>query len=388
MSIYTSLFKYAPSANRSPLENFLTEALADLMRRINKSDAVEFITDTFLAASTSKATVEAFESRLSRCRKLTWKTQQTIPLKDANTYKYLDVLITADDRPVLIVEVKLGAGFTSRDESDRETSNAIHQLEDYGRWLYKNNPDAALVLLTQWSTPPTDFLYDHKKYGVELRAVCYWSQVYRWPRKYAERSMVSSTAQILATEFLAFLEEEACMADWDHNDLALLTLLWNRNPLAKLGQTLASINTRSDVRSVVGDRPLTLSAPGGQAVNFAYYYFRPGSSKWWVGWGLCIPPAPYSLMRSPRIGNSLQAFVVLASDRAENLPKPVANELELTQWIHSESETYFKVENPERFVNSPTGFADGFAEWLLPLIREAEEMLGRAHGQIPPSHVP
>jgi|ERR1039458_2924480 hypothetical protein len=116
MSVYNRLYKSLPREGHSQKENFLTEAFADLMNRLERLFPKEdrrFITDILLHHMAANRSADALARRVELARQLRWDTQRSIELSDLSR-KRPDITITIDGECALLVEVKIGAAFTKR----------------------------------------------------------------------------------------------------------------------------------------------------------------------------------------------------------------------------------------------------------------------------------
>jgi hypothetical protein len=244
MSLYGNLFRFRERANHRPLENFLTEALADLLNRMPRDITVSLVSELLLAGDESAC--EAWVTYIHSKKRLEWITQRSIGSGR------LDILLEADGTATLIVENKIGASISERtkhcktdvtdgDVTDKneepETFNG-NQLMVYGEWLrdQRRNEhwDGALVLLTLQTLPPADFGRDDLKYGVKCQRVCNWRQLWQWLNKKqaSDNGPVSSDKDqdnwsVFSNELMAFLEEENMNEKLlTQRDIAAMELYW------------------------------------------------------------------------------------------------------------------------------------------------------------------
>lgn len=205
MSLYGRLYKYRERRERRPLEDFLTEALADLINRLPEHLARRFAER--LLGDRIEATANLNEVWRSGTR-AKWVTQRPI-----YGGRIADLTLEIDGVPIILVENKISAGFQehiSFDESTGKTSRR-HQLASYGQWISRESDkcwNGALVLLTHWTPPPADFLGDDSTYGCSYRTTVRWSELARWLAAVirAEGVHAADWAQ-LGIEFLDFLKE-------------------------------------------------------------------------------------------------------------------------------------------------------------------------------------
>lgn len=203
-NLYVRLFS-AGSAQRDRLEDFLTEAVADLLDRLPDPDKVAFCAEVLLASD------EMYERRWTEfvaSRKLRWESQHTIFVPDVPTAKRPDLVLFdvsgGVELPILVVESKINAPCLD------------DQLKPYDGWLADKTRDhapftAPLVLLTHLTQPPEAFVsadgYACKTF------VSRWPKVYEWlSANLAEGSWPVGCA-VLAEELLGFLKEKDLMTE-------------------------------------------------------------------------------------------------------------------------------------------------------------------------------
>ena len=178
--LYSRLFKYQTTEAKSPLEDFSTEILCNFLNRIS-SDAI----DKFLRKVVFYGMKKEYNTFIKNHKtddkdlKIDWETQYSININDAT--KRPDLLGFVNNKPAILIEVKIGAGFTYRmQQSDDGDTNYIYQLEDYGKWLNEKNTKAILVLLSRYTSPPDDFMKGGGKYDILLRNYVTWNHIYQW----------------------------------------------------------------------------------------------------------------------------------------------------------------------------------------------------------------
>jgi hypothetical protein len=149
VSLYGRLFMFRERPGRSPLEDFLTEALADLLNRMPPFEMTEFVCRFFLppVAATQQAWLELVRSCSGE--PLQWITRPGIHFRTLTLYPDL-MLCAGENRPLLIVENKIGGrigehdvGQIIEDNAEIKTNNTlgfqtaepIDQLASYGQWL-------------------------------------------------------------------------------------------------------------------------------------------------------------------------------------------------------------------------------------------------------------
>jgi PD-(D/E)XK nuclease superfamily len=209
-SLYSHLFSYVPTKSRSPLEDFLTEAIADLLNRLldakgrARQGVTRFIADTLLNGAGGRA----IRLSLELAERLTLSTQQPI-IVDGRARR-LDLCLYADNKLVLVIENKVAQTRNRRvdlaADSATESSRVERQLTSYARWLRKNHPKAGLVLLGI-DNGPASFSSDSRLYPARFRSVCRWTQVWRWIKRFPTENVQQRELLVLAGEFIRFMEE-------------------------------------------------------------------------------------------------------------------------------------------------------------------------------------
>jgi hypothetical protein len=218
-SLYERLFKYRASDRQTPLENYLTEALCDLLNRIGEENA----------QAQANLLHMLFACHISEV--VDFRTQVPVRLSSKNS-RIPDLVGWRNGKVVCLVEVKVNAGFTgetsagaavqdeAEDSSSREANS--HQLKAYGKWLENHHPEAKIVLLTYRTQPPSDFFQEGGEYGVPVgnRHVLHWQTVYNALDAHAGSGQACS---ILVKDFCQFLQTRGiAMPSLDHNELDTL----------------------------------------------------------------------------------------------------------------------------------------------------------------------
>lgn len=227
-SLFSRLLKQQSTDKRSNLENYLTEALCEVLNRLSGEQQRSVLT----ALLGSNALPPH-----GRDKAIRWETQQTVATRHG--FKRPDLMGYQDKKPVFLVEVKVDAAFTSGRESgeDQISGEDVHQLVMYGQWLQEANPDAQLVLLTWKSAPPADYLQEGVfGYGTRHRHRIYWQNVYDALAKVHTVPFVA--------DFRSFLEEEFLAMDTpNRQDFALLELFLD-GPYARVKKLMSTTRER------------------------------------------------------------------------------------------------------------------------------------------------
>src|SRR5882762_7313672 len=102
MDIYSRLYKYRDRPLLSPLENFLTEALADIFNRLPTPLQIELIVQ-MLPPSCS----ERLRNKCKDGKKIEARTQVSIVA--VGSVKRPDIIVCLDGKPLILFEVKYDA---------------------------------------------------------------------------------------------------------------------------------------------------------------------------------------------------------------------------------------------------------------------------------------
>lgn len=205
-SLYGRLFAYRERRDRRPLEDFLTEALCDLLNRLPRDVMGRFVAKLLLPP----AAMRAWQQVVDDGGKLLWATQQAI-----GDYGRLDLMLSGDETPLLVVENKVGH------------TGTVGQLAGYGQWLGRQVAGqtwrGAVVFLTHFTPPPDGFATgDTSTYGVPWQCVCRWPAVWHWLNANAS-AQPGTTWQALAKELADFLRENEMTSEtMTQHDLSAL----------------------------------------------------------------------------------------------------------------------------------------------------------------------
>ena len=213
-NLYRKLFR-SRSAQRDRLEDFLTEALADLLNRLSEEQRVNFCTECFLL-QLSESERNEWKNFAAASSRTELRTQE--PITALGAEKRPDLVLygqkgdeTKNARkgrsgprakslePLMLIEAKISAPF------------GVSQLLSYDGWLSEcGAPCAALVTLTHTTNPPPDFTIGSATYRTKLRSSVRWSSVHTRIRAMLDDSTdrLNPTVASLAHELIDFMEEE------------------------------------------------------------------------------------------------------------------------------------------------------------------------------------
>ena len=210
-NLFARLFAYRTRAAREPLEDFLTEAFADLFDRLAANEKRELF-DLFL----TRGTVERLMNAVSDLDTLRIRTQVAIP----KSGKRPDIVVSSGDRKLFVIEVKVGAAYQEHEDEreNEQTEVDIHtQLETYARWMADERKEeavwpGAVVLLTAWTEPPADFVCQRE--DQVITNVVRWKQVGQWLAASFTSQSRGITKNALATDLYKFIEEKGLMTKY------------------------------------------------------------------------------------------------------------------------------------------------------------------------------
>lgn len=300
MSIFSSLFDYRPRPNRRPLEDFLSEALVDLLGRLSIADQSSFVSDVLLKGEVAAQAWQACLQKWPAAR-FRWETQRGV--KGGR----VDILLVIDGHPCVIVENKIGA-LVRRHEpveelEDLDPTRSVvavdgNQMQTYGRWLVQaasgSSWPACLVMLTHFSKEPDDFRSG--PYGVANVAICRWRDVWLWARRVAADPINNENhANQLVREFAEFLEEKSMSSDYATlQDLAKAQIFTEsatriENLFTLIDESVESV--RKPFEQSVG-RIRSLGYFSEPAAIWSWFYLakpRQVRNSWHVGWGIRFP---------------------------------------------------------------------------------------------------
>ena len=405
MALFSRLFKYAPLPGRTQLENFLTESLCDLLERmtvLDRKGVERFVLDA-LAGSRSPS---GFRERLAEAKGLYWTTQKSISFADNRGY--LDLCLLADKRIILVIENKIGSGFTSHsisqsgDEDETTSTEELLQLDFYDRWLSAKCPGAALVLLSHLTEAPPDFLVgDGDKTDAHASAVfhhvCRWAEVYDWVSEWIESSgcvlhdkPAGVFLNVLSGEFLQFLEQKNMnVAAIKDSDLDLLSAYFSQDVWKKMRNLMVSMRLRV-VPLLADPRGSPRNVPQNEAweetqILWDWAYSYEEELEWYVGWGLSGKHGLRHL--DIELDTSLQAFVVMTNDDGGTRIPFLTEDIESCEkagWVVCESKTkdqltLVKTIPTQVLAGESAGFTRTFEVWTEAAVGECASKLKRAH---------
>ena len=113
MDIYSRLYKYRVRPSGSPLENFLTEALADIFNRLPRPIQTEFLVKMLPGSCESRLRDECMDGKQI-------KAETQVSIGAAGSVKRPDIIVYLDGEPLILFEVKVDAALQEHMVEGRE----------------------------------------------------------------------------------------------------------------------------------------------------------------------------------------------------------------------------------------------------------------------------
>lgn len=190
MGLFSSLYRYKQSSLRSPLEDFLTEALCYLLKKIEENNL------------TSEALIDFFGIDDWHEARIQWETQYVIRASDTTADRKRPDLVgsgKANGRGAfVIIENKIWASQTAHEDS--LNNEYVEQLQLYQDYLSKNRAeDNKQLRLLTYGTPPPSTLCKN--------SVVYWYQLANKLEQWSKKDGMPEIVSILCQELQVFLVE-------------------------------------------------------------------------------------------------------------------------------------------------------------------------------------
>lgn len=388
MSLYGNLFIYR-QRNKSPFEDFLTEAWVDLLNRLSSDQVIDLFTTFFFEKSNFEIqhwvnTVEEIEGEFR------WETQYHITLTSSKTIRRPDIVLHKGKNVVAIIENKISSGFTGIEiKTNRKKIKWIDQLALYAEWLGNNKGNKeskALILMTHITAPPENFLTDNSKYNVLFRSVCYWSDFFDWINKHGHYwEDAKPDATVLVNEFQELLKEkemtteEPKVSDFSSARLFLEGNAYNRIYKALRAARLIMKDTYKNIKLREGTKESikiesysddgwiyeSCTFPSGAWVRWGFWFGQGNNAHWQsVPYDPPVTPGDYAvvwiypentLIRRPELGLFPEwHFPAEEQDDSWTIPalKP----------IHT-------------LAGASNGFTSAYSAWVQQRFEEAAEIL-------------
>lgn len=360
VSLYARLFRYRSRPDREPLEDFLSEALADLLGRMMIGDVVDFLDYAFRESGSAPVTAGLLGSVLE------WRTQEIVP------GGIMDIVLFANGKPRLVIENKTWSGFQDHSTGEEE----VNQLHTYGRWLMQQCPEGlpcGILLITGTTSSPSDF-HGNGTYAVSARAQITWAGVGRWLSSRVEAAHDNvSTWSTLARDLVCFIKEKKLSSeifvasDVSAADLMLPTMdRWKAtfDTIWQGGNQVWSnfLNPR------VAD--LVFNTDAGMIWHWRYSQI-PAATKTYVGLGIRFPEQS-NWYRNLGLPSRPHFIIIIGSDRG-NLE--CLGEIP-TGWIYDEEDGQFVLaRETDKFGDRPDRRVDQLQAWAKVAMNEARSIL-------------
>jgi hypothetical protein len=300
MGIYSRLYTYRETPSLSPVENFLTEALADIFNRLPRPLQIEFLV-RMLPTSCS----ERLQNKCKDGKKIEAITQVSIVAGES--VKRPDMILYLDAKPLILFEVKVGAAVQ---EHERKDSGGIErpveadiseivvqsQLKTYSEWIGSQRSgdwSGAVVFLTHRTLTPEGFENEGREGNSVIGVTRTWKDIGDWIANNLDLNQSETTHCALASDFNGFLEEEGLMTDFiTSRDLAATALFMPAyEPLTHTFRTVISAVASKYPKSKGGN--VHLEFWPGANVYWAWYYLNsklnPSDNKFYIAIGICFP---------------------------------------------------------------------------------------------------
>lgn len=376
------------------MEDFLTEALADLLNRMPPTLAARFVAEVLLRPDQARA----MSLVLSSGGALVWRTQVQITSPRRGV---IDLLALVGDRPLVVVESKIQSGIRihgkSVDSVGRSTSEAPAQLDveiqtqltTYRAWLSEQRRDqagqGAVVLMTHATAPPPEYVGSSlDPDDGPLRSACSWRDVARWLRATALQTDLDTAPAwlILASELASFLAENGMNPDlMGSRDLATLHLYVESADRITATFELIGKACAGLIAASTGQYGPEADTEGG--VYWAWVYPKvphaPGGAKWFVGWGVRFPEASmWWANAEPALPKEAHAFLHIGSD-SSRVPLPLSSTKLPVGWSRSGADLV--IAKPlSAFISTPAALAEGIGQWASNTGQEALALMREMAG--------
>ncbi|WP_258195340.1 PD-(D/E)XK nuclease family protein [Pseudomonas japonica] len=190
MAFLSQLYRYRQREQRSPLEDYLTEALAEWLRQATLvGELPRIVRDVFKLETVAGAPEEDL-------RAVRWETQHVIGHGHESATNKRPDLVGRGPNIFVIIENKTSAPFTTHlDDDGVEYSD---QLTLYQRYLAKRREGLkGIALLTHITLPP----------GHWKGSVCFWRDIANYLSQFHKPQRGSALA-FMANNLLAFIRDQ------------------------------------------------------------------------------------------------------------------------------------------------------------------------------------
>ncbi len=194
-SLFGRLFRYRERSGRAPLEDYLSECLAEFFNRLPHEGKLALVLRVLLP----KGYEAQWAAQVMNLTNIRIETQYPIP------NGRLDLIVLADGHPIVAIENKISAPVAQRPDGR-------DQLSAYGHWLKQKVDQGSsgfgvICLLTHTTNPPADFTEENSYYGV-VPKLTRWSAIADELRNTSNCGTLPLDVRTIAREFFTFLTEQ------------------------------------------------------------------------------------------------------------------------------------------------------------------------------------
>jgi PD-(D/E)XK nuclease superfamily len=268
-SLYGKLFKYRARERRSPLEDYLTECLADLFNRLEADTQRRFVQRLFVPHDL-RSKWENFSTTIARLR-----MESQHPISAGR----IDLVLFGDDHPLIAIENKISAPIGASDDDDDD------QLVTYGKWIRTSARSVfppIVCLLTHTTAPPEGFSECGPKSGRATPHIARWGAIGAALADISESSEgASSSIRMFASELLSFLEEKDMSHEFAGRDEFAAAIVYLRAGV-RMEHTFDSIYNH--IKTLKGS-----FAVNSLASEYSLYFATKENLIW--GWAYLTHPA-------------------------------------------------------------------------------------------------
>ena len=355
-SLYGSLFKYRSRELRAPLEDYLSECLADLFNRMDLDAQKWLVRRLFIPHGAISAWDSADPSA-----SLSMETQYP------TNVGRIDIVLSLNEDPFLVIENKVSAPIgLDADQND--------QLRRYGSWVSATKGSLPrIVCLLSHTTPPTnEFMKGGAASGGARPHFVRWSAVGACLFDIARGAVPSGAEiQMLARELHVFLTEKNMSHEFANREDFAAALLYLRSG-EKMDHTFKTIFNH-------------VSTLGGQFTSKKtlyeqYLHFATKNRLVW-GWKTLAHPTlyglffaygiayePMSTFRDSPAPREDSAFILVgAEDKKSIHAMRIASDAHEKPWMAAEADGWTAVVSFKplhTLMKDPEAFASNMIEWI------------------------
>jgi hypothetical protein len=295
MDIYSRLYKYRDRPSGSPLENFLTEALADIFNRLPMPIQTEFLIWMLPASCSSRLRDKCRDGKQIKA-----VTQFTFVA--AGSMKRPDIIVYLDDELLILMEAKVNAALQEHMLEGREVGGDVskivfqNQLKTYSEWIGSQctgDWSGAVVFLTHGTRAPDGFENDGREGNSVIGVTWTWKDIGVWLARNPDLNKSKTTHRALASDFNHFLERQGLMTNFmTSRDLAATALFMPA--YRALDHTIMTV-----IRAVASKYPKSKGGNFGSGFtpnmnSYQAWYFvnnklNPAGTRFWIAIGICFP---------------------------------------------------------------------------------------------------